>query len=103
MEIKLTLNGRPLTDQIDPGLLLIDFLRDHGCFSVNAAARLPTAACAPFSWTALLFSPVPCWPPVPQDTRFRLWRGSRKRLRTLRDLLPIRERINAVSAIPDLS
>ena len=31
MEIKLNLNGRTVTDHIDAGLLLIDFLRDHGC------------------------------------------------------------------------
>ncbi len=35
MEIKLTLNGRPVTDQIEPDCLLIDFLRDHGCLSVK--------------------------------------------------------------------
>lgn len=35
MEIKLTLNGRKLTEHIDADLLLIDFLRDHGCFSVK--------------------------------------------------------------------
>lgn len=35
MEIKLTLNGRTVTDHIDAGLLLIDFLRDHGCLSVK--------------------------------------------------------------------
>ncbi len=35
MEIKLNLNGRTVTDHIDPGLLLIDFLRDHGCSSVK--------------------------------------------------------------------
>lgn len=35
MEIKLTLNGRAVTESIEPDLLLIDFLRDHGCLSVK--------------------------------------------------------------------
>ena len=35
MEIKLKLNGRTITDSVDADLLLIDFLRDHGCYSVK--------------------------------------------------------------------
>ena len=35
IEIKLTLNGRPVTDFGDPDCLLIDFLRGHGCLSVK--------------------------------------------------------------------
>ena len=35
MEIKLKLNGRIITDHIDADLLLIDFLRAHGCYSVK--------------------------------------------------------------------
>ena len=35
MEIRLKLNGRTITDHIDPDLLLIDFLRSHGCLSVK--------------------------------------------------------------------
>ena len=35
MEIKLTLNGKAVTDNIEPDLLLIDFLRGHGCPSVK--------------------------------------------------------------------
>lgn len=35
MEISITLNGRTVTGLIEPGLLLIDFLRDHGCYSVK--------------------------------------------------------------------
>lgn len=34
-EVKLTLNGRTITDQVDADLLLIDFLRAHGCYSVK--------------------------------------------------------------------
>ena len=34
MEITLALNGRLVTASISPDLLLIDFLRDHGCLSV---------------------------------------------------------------------
>lgn len=35
MEINITLNGRTVTGLIEPGLLLIDFLRNHGCYSVK--------------------------------------------------------------------
>ena len=35
MEIKLTLNGRPLRAAIEPGTLLLDFVRAHGCASVK--------------------------------------------------------------------
>ena len=43
MELNLTLNGRPVTDHIDPGLLLIDFLRNHGCYSVKRGCE--TSGC----------------------------------------------------------
>lgn len=43
MEIKLTLNGRAVTDTIDADLLLIDFLRKHGCLSVKRGCE--TANC----------------------------------------------------------
>lgn len=35
MEIKLTLNGTIVSDHVDADSLLIDFLRDHGCYSVK--------------------------------------------------------------------
>ena len=35
MELKLTLNGKPVRDSVDPDLLLLDFLRAPGCYSVK--------------------------------------------------------------------
>ncbi len=35
MEIKLTLNGKPVCDHIEPDSVLLDFVRGHGCFSVK--------------------------------------------------------------------
>ncbi len=35
MEIKLTLNGKKLACSVEPDTLLIDFVRQHGCFSVK--------------------------------------------------------------------
>lgn len=43
MEIKLTLNGKPLTASIEADTLLIDFVRDHGCLSVKRGCE--TANC----------------------------------------------------------
>ena len=35
MEIKLTLNGERIVQDIEPDLLLIDFVRKNGCYSVK--------------------------------------------------------------------
>ena len=35
MEIKIKLNGKMITAMIEADLLLIDFLREHGCYSVK--------------------------------------------------------------------
>lgn len=35
MQISITLNGRKITEDITPKLLLIDWLRAHGCYSVK--------------------------------------------------------------------
>jgi carbon-monoxide dehydrogenase small subunit len=43
MEIKITLNGRPLTASVKADCLLLDFLRSHGCLSVKRGGE--TAGC----------------------------------------------------------
>ena len=43
MEVKLTLNGRPVADDVAPDLLLLDFVRSHGCLSVKRGCE--TAGC----------------------------------------------------------
>ena len=35
MDIKLKLNGKPITAQIEADTVLLDFLREHGCRSVK--------------------------------------------------------------------
>ena len=43
MEIKLTLNGKPVTASVDADKLLLDFLREQGCPSVKRGCE--TANC----------------------------------------------------------
>ena len=39
MDITLTLNGKKISDQIDPDLTLFDFLRNHNCYSVKCGCE----------------------------------------------------------------
>lgn len=43
MQINLTLNGKKITEEIAPDLLLIDFVRNHKCYSVKRGCE--TANC----------------------------------------------------------
>ena len=43
MELEFTLNGRRVSDRVRPDLLLIDFLRNHGCYSVKRGCE--TSCC----------------------------------------------------------
>lgn len=43
MEITMTLNGKSITASIEPDMLLLDFVRSRGCFSVKRGCE--TANC----------------------------------------------------------
>ena len=43
MRISLMLNGKKIVDEISPDMLLIDFVRNHGCYSVKCGCE--TANC----------------------------------------------------------
>lgn len=43
MQISLILNGKKIVDEISPDMLLFDFVRNHGCYSVKCGCE--TANC----------------------------------------------------------
>ncbi len=43
MQISLILNGKKIVDEISPDMLLLDFVRKHGCYSVKCGCE--TANC----------------------------------------------------------
>ena len=43
MEVKIKLNGKMIADDVPVDMLLIDFLRKHGCFSVKRGCE--TSSC----------------------------------------------------------
>lgn len=43
MQISLILNGKKIVDEINPDMLLLDFVRKHGCYSVKCGCE--TANC----------------------------------------------------------
>ncbi len=50
-------------------MLLIDFVRSHGCKASSAAARPPTAVCARYFWTKSRCCPARCWRRGPRPQR----------------------------------
>jgi len=103
MEIIIKVNGRRIAEQIEPDLLLIDFLRKHGCYSVKRGCE--TANCG---LCTVLMDNTPVLScsvlaPEQMDMKSIPWKDFRRKRQSLSDLLPIRERISAASVIRDLS
>lgn len=46
MNITITLNGKKISEEIDADLLLIDFVRNHGCYSVKRGCETSNAGSA---------------------------------------------------------
>ena len=98
-EVKLTLNGKVITDQVEPDLLLIDFLRDHGCYSVKRGCE--TANCG--LCTVLMDGkPILSRCALP-GTASRRWKACRRKPPTLSVLSPTRAPTSAASATLALS
>ena len=103
MEIIIKVNGRRIAEQIEPDLLLIDFLRKHGCYSVKRGCETANCGLCTVLMIIRRCSPVLCSQPEQMDMKFIPWRDFRRKRQSLSGLLPIRERISAVSVIRDLS
>ena len=70
MQITLTLNGVRVSEEIAPDMLLIDFVRAHGCKSVKRGCGTSNCGlCTVFmdDKPAVL----PCWQPMPMGTDHR--------------------------------
>ena len=50
MDIKIKVNGTLICESVSPDLLLLDFLRKHGCYSVNPGLVMLGALCKS-GWT----------------------------------------------------
>ena len=99
MQITLTLNGIRVSEEIAPDMLLIDFVRAHGCKSVKRGCETSNCGlCTVCLWTISRCCPAPCWQPAPMGTRSLRWRACRKRLPSLVPLLQIRVQNSVVSA-----
>ena len=101
MEIIIQVNGSRSAEQIEPDLLLIDFLRKHGCYSVKRGCE--TANCG---LCTVLMDNTPvlsCSVLAARADESIPWKDFRRKRQSLSDLLPIRERISAASVIRDLS
>ena len=60
MEITFTLNGKKVTPQIDADTLLIDLVRDLGCYSVKRGCETSNCGlCTVFMDCLLYTSPSP--------------------------------------------
>lgn len=57
-ELKLVLNGKTVLEEIAPDMLLLDFVRSQGCYSVKRDARLQTVVFALFWWMEHQCCPV---------------------------------------------
>ncbi len=58
MRLSFRLNGKQVETDVRPDMLLLDLVRDLGCYSVKEAVRQQTAAFVLYGWTESRFCHV---------------------------------------------
>ena len=86
MKIRLTLNGKKIEAEIKADTLLLDLVREKGCYSVKRG------------WMESRCFPALFLLPEPTDMRLQLWRAFRKSQRNLLIFWQEKARTSAVSA-----
>ena len=100
MNINFWLNGVNRHAEISPDTLLIDFLREQGCFSVKRGCE--TANCG--LCTVLMYGrPAVHLQPALRVRKSLHWKECREKRRSLEAFWRMKVRNSAVSAIRDLS
>ena len=97
MDVKITLNGKVVTDSVDADMVLLDFCRKHRCYSVKRGCESGNCGLC----TVLLDGkPVlSCSTPVGRANGRKV--DYRKKRKPLRISSLLREQISVDSAIPD--
>ena len=93
MDVKITLNGKIITDSVDTDMVLLDFCRKHNCYSVKRGCESGNCGLC----TVLLDGKpiLSCSTPVGRA-------NGRRVDRHLPDFLQHREQINVVFVIRDI-
>lgn len=103
MDIKIKVNGTLICESVSPDLLLLDFLRKHGCYSVKRGCE--TANCG--LCTVLLDEPrschARCFVQERMDMKYIRSKDCRRKHPVLLDLSQTRGLISVDFAIRDLS
>ena len=100
MTIKLTLNGRPVTAQIEDGMTLYEFVRSRGCCSVKCGCETSSCGLCTVFLNDLPVLSCSVLAARADGCRVDTLEGLQEEARSLAPLSRTRGRSSAASAIP---
>lgn len=99
MKIRLTLNGKKIEAEIKADTLLLDLVREKGCYSVKRGCETSNCGLCTVWLDGKPVLPALFLRPEPTDMRLQLWRAFRKSQRNLLIFWQEKARTSAASAV----
>ena len=99
MKISMILNGKKTEAEIDADMLLIDFVRSQGCYSVKRGCETSNCGLCTVFLEGNRCCRVRCLRRGRMDVRWIRWKACRRKQKNLVPLLPDRAPSSAGSAI----